>query len=74
MGQFTTEEINLIRLYIPYDSCSRRGTIYELSCMMDYVRSDEKELVTLTKGTIENLESMTDDEFDKVAPGWNLFW
>ncbi len=71
---FTTEEINLIRLYAPNDPCSRKGTIYELYCMMDYLMPDEKELVTLTKRTIAKLESMTDDDFDKVAADWNLFW
>jgi hypothetical protein len=73
MSQFTTEEINLIRLYAPFDPCSRKGTIRELYYMMDYLMFDEEELETLAKETIAKLENMTDDEFETAAAEWGLF-
>ena len=64
MTIFTTDELNLITLY---DSGTRRGTIYELREMTGYLLPDEADLLVLAEGVIGKLESMSDEDYEKLS-------
>ena len=64
MTIFTTDELNLITLY---DSGTRGGTIYELHEMTGYLLPDEADLLVLAEGVIGKLESMSDEDYEKLS-------
>ena len=70
MTIFTTDELNLITLY---DSGTRRGTIYELREMTGYLLPDEADLLVLAEGVIGKLESMSDEDYEKLSMGSTCF-
>lgn len=60
MPYFTIQELNLICIY---DPGTRTGLIAELSNMITYLTSEEKELKSLATTVIEKISRMTDEEY-----------
>ena len=60
MKYFTIQELNLICIY---DPGTRTGLIAELSNMITYLTSEEKELKSLATTVIEKISGMTDEEY-----------
>ena len=71
MIRFTSDEINLICLY---DPTSRKEAMYALREMMKDLMPDETDLESLAKSAIGKLETMTDDEYDRIARDWTVSW
>lgn len=60
---FTFEESTLMSIYT---DGTREGTLRALRKMRGYLEADEKELLELTDSSIEKLEKLSEDEFQKL--------
>ena len=63
MNNFTHDEITLTALY---SDSTRTGTIKALMEMRGFLEPDENELRKLTDAAVEQLERLTDEDFDKL--------
>lgn len=60
---FTNDEINLLCLY---NTETRTDLIDDLKFVMEFLSSDETELMELMTSVIKKLEDMTDEEFSEI--------
>lgn len=63
MMDFTNDEMNLMCIY---NAGTRAGLIEALTSMKQYLDSDEKNLRVMTESTLEKLNRMSDEDFDKL--------
>lgn len=63
MENFTFDEINLMCIY---NTGTRKGLLDELTAMLRYLESDEKELLALTDSAISKLNTINDAEYEAL--------
>jgi hypothetical protein len=63
MMNFSNDEMNLMCIY---DSGTRSGLIEALTTMREQLDADEDELRAMTDSTLVKLNSMSDEDFEKV--------
>ena len=61
---FTNDEMNLMCIY--NRDGSRKGMISALKSMRQYLGEDDEELQALTDSTLQKLERISNDEFEKL--------
>lgn len=63
MMNLTHDEMNLLCIY---QTDTRRGSIYAIGYMQQYLEQDETELIELSNSLLEKLKQMSDEEFDET--------
>ena len=61
---FTNDEMNLMCIY--NRGGARKGMIFALKAMRQYLGEDEQELLTLTDSTLQKLERISDGEYEEL--------
>lgn len=72
MNDFTQDELTLMSIY--NSAGTRQGLITEITAMRNYLRPDEKELLSLTDSVLSKLSAINDAVYAelKLYPDFNV--